>query len=164
MQHAVLGLVSSQVVGKSQTLSYVKSCKCDGVSGNSSPQYWMNSYWIVCVVLVLDIWKYCTGKQGAAAQHLTLYICLIWLQWIRESVLPFVRENNRICQHLISFIYFVQLYKEDCAILKIHWTIRLALQSSSSNCLVLIPHRQLWNLGPHISRRLHDVFLYINVS
>ena len=31
------------------------------------------------------------------------------------------------------------------------WTVRPALQSSSSNCLVLIPHRQLGNFCPHIS-------------
>ena len=54
--------------------------------------------------------------------------------------------NCIMWQHLIFlFIYIVQLYKEigeSC----VCWAVGPALQSNSSNCLVLIPHRQLGKL------------------
>ena len=35
-----------------------------GLSGCSPPQYQANSFPIVCVVLALDIWSYCSGMQA----------------------------------------------------------------------------------------------------
>ena len=32
--------------------------------GYSSPQYRANSFQIVCVVLALDSWNYCSGEQA----------------------------------------------------------------------------------------------------
>ena len=47
--------------------------------------------------------------------------------------------------YFFSVIYIVQLYKEDLGNLAVCWAVGPALQSNSSNCLVLIPHRQLGN-------------------
>ena len=35
-----------------------------GLSGHSSPQYWAGSSPIVCAVLALDSWNYCSGEQA----------------------------------------------------------------------------------------------------
>ena len=50
-------LVSSQPVGKYQTVTYIKSCGYDGLSGLSSTQYQANSFPIIYVVLALDSWE-----------------------------------------------------------------------------------------------------------
>ena len=57
IQYGVLSfaLVSSQLGGKCQTLIYIKSCRYIGLSGHSSPQNWVNSSPIVCVVLALHL-------------------------------------------------------------------------------------------------------------
>ena len=62
-------LVNSQLVCKCQTLTYVKSCRYVGLSGHSSPQKLANIFPIVCAVLALNSWNYCSGQQDPTAQH-----------------------------------------------------------------------------------------------
>ena len=63
-------LVSSQLVGKCQTLTYINSYRYVGLSGHISPKYQANSSPIVCVVFAIDSTNYCSGKQGPTAKHL----------------------------------------------------------------------------------------------
>ena len=99
------------------------------------------------VVLALDSLNYYSEKQGLTAQHFTLNVCLAWLHWIRGSVLPC---STSVYQKVEAPFLFYFTYMFNC-IKKIVQSCRyaglpgLALQSSSSNCLVLKPHRQLRN-------------------
>ena len=63
-------LVSSQFVGKCQTLTCIQSCSYFRLLGHSSPIYQTNSSPVVCVVLGLDSWNCCSGKQGSTAHCL----------------------------------------------------------------------------------------------
>ena len=47
-----------------QTLTYIKSCKYDGLLGQGFLQYQANSFSIVCVVLALDSWDYCSAGKA----------------------------------------------------------------------------------------------------
>ena len=61
--------VSSQCVGKCQTLAYMKSYRYVGLLGHRSLQYWANAYPNVGAVLALDSWNYFPGEPGPTAQH-----------------------------------------------------------------------------------------------
>ena len=60
--------VSSHLIGKCQTLTYIKSCKYVGL-------YQVDSFPIVCVVVALDRWNYCSREQGPTAKHPLLSVC-----------------------------------------------------------------------------------------
>ena len=57
------------VVRKCQILTYIQSYRYVWLSGHSSPQYQANSAQIVCVILALDSWNYCSGEQGLIAKR-----------------------------------------------------------------------------------------------
>ena len=106
--HSMLSLasVSSLLVGKCQTLTYVKSCRYVGLLGCNSSHYWVNSSPTACAVLAPDSWNYCFGGQGLTAQHLPLNICLRWLQWIRGSMLPCGRgSKHKLALPYLFFTY-----------------------------------------------------------
>ena len=62
--------LSSLLVGKFQTLTFIKFCEYVGLSGHSSPRYQANSFPIVCAVLTRDSWNYCSGEQGLVFGHM----------------------------------------------------------------------------------------------
>ena len=68
-------LVSSELVGKCQTLTYTKFCRYFGLLGCSFLQYWVNSFHIVCMVLALDTWNYCSREQDPTAWSPILSVC-----------------------------------------------------------------------------------------
>ena len=67
--------VSSHLVARCETLTFIKSCKYIGLSGHSSLQYLANSFPNVCAVLTLDIWNYYSEEQDLTAQHPFLSLC-----------------------------------------------------------------------------------------
>ena len=71
--------VSSCSLGKFQTLTIIQSLANVGLLGHRSPQYRTNSFSIVCAVLALDSWNYCSGEQARQPKHLPLNVCLTWL-------------------------------------------------------------------------------------
>ena len=77
--------VSRCSLGKCQTLTYIESLVNVGLLNQSSLQYGANSCQIVCAVLALDSWNYCSGKQ---AQHLPQNVCQTWVHWLRGSRIP----------------------------------------------------------------------------
>ena len=83
-----LALVSSQLVGKCQKFTSIKSCGYVGMSGHTSTQCEGNTSLIFCTVLTVDSWNYFSEEQGLTAWQLLLSVCLRWLQWIRGSVPP----------------------------------------------------------------------------
>ena len=103
---------------------------------------------VVCTVLVLDRWIYCSGEQGPTAQHIckiaqsSLYnwtMLMNWktrcchLKWISSHKVAYYRES-----HSLSFNEAIWANIEKRM-------LGLALQSNSSNYPVLILHRQLGN-------------------
>ena len=102
-------LMSSQLVGKCHTLTFIKFCEYVGLSGHSYPHYWANSYPIVCTVLALDSCKYCWGEQGPAVQHHLLTVWTKWLHWIRGGVPPCGKGRY----HKVAAPYFLFHY--------LHW-------------------------------------------
>ena len=99
---------------------------------------------IVCAVLALDSWNYCSEEQ---AQHMQDWpIFFIQLNYV---------HNNKeiICCHLMLNspatrwhwgFHFLNQWSHARQILRRRcWAVGPGLQSNSSNCLVLIPHRQL---------------------
>ena len=101
----------------------------------------------VCVVLALDSWYYCSGEQGLTVQH--SQDCLIF--FIQLNHVYKIKQNKVLPPYDTSLYHKVAyfLFFNEAAWGK-HWENivglwGLALQSNSSNCLVLIPHRQLEN-------------------
>ena len=68
--------VSNHNMAKCQTLTYIKSSKYVEPLGHRPSQYQAKRLPIVCVVLALDSWNYCSGEQGLTAQHPPLNVCL----------------------------------------------------------------------------------------
>ena len=62
------------VLGNCQTLTYIV-LQYVWLSGCGSPWFKTNNSPIVCVVLALYSWDYCSGEQGLTAQHPLLNIC-----------------------------------------------------------------------------------------
>ena len=63
---------------------------------------------------------------------------------------------------ILKFIYIIQLYKKIVQCCKYVGLSALALQSNSSNCLVLIPQKKLRNLGTCQKFRNPEVLEYKN--
>ena len=87
-----------------------------GHSGFSSVQNQANGFPIVYVILAIDSWKYCSGKHGQTAQHLSLNVCFTWLHWKRGSVLSCGRGSYHKVAALFvcfAFMYMAHLCKED---------------------------------------------------
>ena len=93
------------LVGNCHKLTCIQSCSNVGPLGHSFPHCWANCSPMVCEVLSLDSWNYCSGERDLTAQHLPLSVCLIWLDWVR-SVPPCGKESNITWQCLITLIYF----------------------------------------------------------
>ena len=122
-----------------------------GLSGHSSPQYQADSSPIVCVVLALDSWNYCRPDSPTTSQCLPCLASLITRKWNSQHVPPCGKGVNIRWQHLIFFYlctWFSCIKKivESC----LCWAVGPALQSNSSNCLVLILHMQLGNFDMHL--------------
>ena len=67
-------LVKSQL-GKCQTLTYIRSHKYVRLLGHHCPQYCANSFPVVCTVLALNNWNYCSGEQGKTDQYPLFNVC-----------------------------------------------------------------------------------------
>ena len=99
---------------------------------------------IVCAVLALDSWNYCSGEQAWQPD-----ICKI-AQSSLYSWTMYIVKQIRYCHLMLNcpatrwhlgfhFLLMRQTLRWRC------WAVRPALQSDRSNCLVLTPHRQLGN-------------------
>ena len=123
------------------TFAYLCPVSCIIISRNSP---------IVCAVLALDSWNYCSGEQAQQPN-----ICKI-VQSSLSSWTMYIITENKVLQlyvnslttrwHMLGIPLPLNQWSHAWQILRRRcWTVRPALQSSSSNCLVLIPHRQLGN-------------------
>ena len=107
-------------MGKSQTLTYIKFCTYVGLPGCGSYQYQTDSFPIVWVVLSLD------GNIAleSKAQQSNIFLSMLASYGFIESeevcdlVAEGVTDGDSNLFHLFWFLYIVQLYEEDCAILQ----------------------------------------------
>ena len=115
----------------------------------TSPQYWANSSPIVCAVLALDSGTISLDSRPnsptSSSQCLPHMASLNKRNWNPRCHLV-AGEFNMSWQHLFYFKLFTQFncikkIRQSCEC----WAVGPALQSNISNCLVLIPHRQLGN-------------------
>ena len=125
---------------------HAKSCLCWAVALPSTKQI-VSPF--VCAVLALDSWNYCSGEQAQQPNFFSMFACmasLIKRKWNSQHLPPCGKGIYTRWQHLIFFYLCTWL----SCVKKIGQSyiccaVGPALQSNSSNCPVLIPHRQLGN-------------------
>ena len=118
----------------------------------------------VYVVLALDSWNYCSGEQALqpnicipkiVQSSLYSWTVYITIEEIRNKVLPSYatlpchKVAMGIPLPLNQWSHARQTLRGKC------WTVGPALQGNSSNCLVLILHRQLGNYLLHTGESYH---------
>ena len=104
---------------------------------------------IFCAVLALDSWNYCSGEEGPTAHYSK--DCLIFFIQLNHFYKTKIKQrrchppyDNSLCHKVAHVLFFIETmwgkhWEEDAGL------SGLAMQSNSSNCLVLISHRQLGN-------------------
>ena len=105
---------------------------------------------IVCAVLALDSWNYCSGEQARQPNirkipESSLYS---WTMYITEKnkVLPPYVNSLATRWHMLGIPLPLNQWSHARQTLRRRcWAVGPALQSNSSTCLVLILHRQLGN-------------------
>ena len=126
---------------------------------------------LICLVLALDSWNNWSGQQGPTAKHLQDY--LIFFIQLTHLYKTKIKQNkvlspydNCLCHKVAHILFFTEAkwgndWEEDVGLLG------LALQSKTSNCLVLIPDRQLekylLSTGESNGKHLQD-FIQVNVD
>ena len=105
---------------------------------------------IVCAVLALDSWNYCSGEQAQQPNihkipQSSLYSWTMYIIKENKVLSPYV--NSRATRwHMLGIPLHLNQWSHAWQTLRrICWAVGPAFQSNSSNCLVLILHRQLGN-------------------
>ena len=115
-------------------------------------KYQANSSTIFCLVLALVSWNYYSGVQDLTSKHLSLSVNLSGFTEKEEVEIPvlchlvtgeFSLRWQDLIFHLDTLFSCVKMIVQPGRYVGLS---DIALQSTSSNCLVLILHRQLGNL------------------